>query len=154
MKHFIRISGAVLFVTGVAKLLSGLSSGQIVHTRDPVTELQFGSLFKIVGGLEMLIGVFCILTKRINSAALILACLSTSFICYRLGLYFLGYHKPCRCLGNFTDALHISPMLADNIMKVVLCFLFLGSYTILIAVFIDSRKQYRPATQKFSRPIV
>ena len=49
----------------------------------------------------------------------------------RFGLWWMGWHKPCNCLGNLTDALHLSPQTADNIMKVVLAYLLIGSYGLL-----------------------
>jgi hypothetical protein len=42
-----------------------------------------------------------------------------------------GLEEPCNCLGNLTDPLHISPQLADNIMKVVLSYPLIGSYRLL-----------------------
>jgi hypothetical protein len=43
----------------------------------------------------------------------------------------MGYHKPCNCLGNLTDALHIPLQTADTAMKIVLGYLLIGSYAIL-----------------------
>jgi hypothetical protein len=34
-------------------------------------------------------------------------------------------------MGSLTDTLHISPVVADNIMKVVLAYLLIGSYVTL-----------------------
>jgi hypothetical protein len=50
---------------------------------------------------------------------------------YRLGLWWMDWHRPCNCLGNLTDALHISPQAADNVMKVLLAYLLIGSYALL-----------------------
>src|ERR1022692_729687 len=36
--------------------------------------------------------------------------------------------KLCACLGNLTDALHISPQTAETAMKIILGYLPLGSY--------------------------
>jgi hypothetical protein len=60
-----------------------------------------------------------------------LAWLSTSFLIYRFGLVWAGYHKPCPCLGNLTDALHIPPQTADTAMKIILAYLLIGSYATL-----------------------
>ena len=35
-------------------------------------------------------------------------------------------------MGNLTDALHIRPEVADNIMKAILGYLLIGSYGLLI----------------------
>ena len=60
-----------------------------------------------------------------------IAGLSTLFAVYRIGLWSLGWHRPCSCLGNLTDALHLSPVIVDNVMKVLLAYLMIGSYSIL-----------------------
>jgi hypothetical protein len=43
----------------------------------------------------------------------------------------MNWHRPCNCLGNLTDALHISPQTADNIMKLLLAYLLIGSYGLM-----------------------
>ncbi|MBI3849679.1 MAG: hypothetical protein HY298_05230 [Verrucomicrobia bacterium] len=35
------------------------------------------------------------------------------------------------CLGHLTDALHMSPQTADELMKVILAYLLIGSYALL-----------------------
>ena len=35
-------------------------------------------------------------------------------------------------MGNLTDALHLEPEVADNLMKVILAYLLLGSYSLLV----------------------
>ena len=44
----------------------------------------------------------------------------------------MGWHKPCGCLGNLTDALGISPETADTVAKVLLAYLLIGSYALLV----------------------
>ncbi len=72
-----------------------------------------------------------IFNKRQTLALGLVAWMSTNFVVYRLGLWWMDWHRPCSCLGNLTDALHISPQLADNIMKWLLFFLLIGSYGLL-----------------------
>jgi hypothetical protein len=73
----------------------------------------------------------CIFSKRTWLPAGLLAWLATSFLIYRIGLVAIGYHRPCHCLGNLTDALHIPPQTADTAMKIILAYLLLGSYATL-----------------------
>jgi hypothetical protein len=61
----------------------------------------------------------------------VIAWLATNFFVYRCGLWWMGWHRPCSCMGNLTDALHIRPEVADNIMKVILAYLLIGSYGLL-----------------------
>ena len=78
------------------------------------------------------IALVCFFSKRQTLALGLVAWMSTNFVVYRLGLWWMDWKKPCNCLGNLTDALHISPQTADNIMKVILAYLLIGSYGLLI----------------------
>jgi hypothetical protein len=81
---------------------------------------------------EIVIAAICFFSKWQTLALGLVAWMSTNFLVYRLGLWWMNWKKPCSCLGNLTDALHISPQTADNIMKVLLAYLLIGSYGLLI----------------------
>jgi hypothetical protein len=51
-----------------------------------------------------------------------------------------NYHKPCPCLGNLTDALHISPQTDNPLVKIILGYLLIGSYTTLFWLWWQIRK--------------
>jgi hypothetical protein len=48
----------------------------------------------------------------------------------------------CPCLGNLTDALHITPQTADTAMKIILTYLLIGSYASLFWLW---RQRNKPA---------
>ena len=73
----------------------------------------------------------------------LVAWVATNFVAYRLGLWLVDWHRPCVCLGSVTDALRISPQAADNIIKVVLAYLLIGSYTILFVNWRQNRSVMR-----------
>jgi hypothetical protein len=81
-----------------------------------------------VGLLELGVASVCLFARATKIALTLVAWLATIFVLYRVGLFLVGYHKPCSCLGNLTDALHISPEMADAAMKVVLGYLLIGGY--------------------------
>lgn len=128
---FVLSAGIVLVVTGVAKIWSGLGNSKLLAITDPVIGLTFGQLMFAVGTVEIVIALVCFFTKRQTLALGLVAWLSTNFVVYRVGLWWIGWQKPCSCLGNLTDALHISPQVADNIIKAVLACLLIGSYGLL-----------------------
>jgi hypothetical protein len=70
----------------------------------------------------------------------LVAWLATSLLAYRIGLVAVGYHRPCPCLGNLTDALHIPPQIADTAMKIILAYLLIGSYATLFWLWRQHRK--------------
>ncbi len=128
--------GVILFITGVAKIWSSFGNSKFLATPDPIIGIAFSHLMLAVGLLELGIAFICwrccCRTKNIRLAAFLVAWLSTTFLGYRLGMWWMHWKRPCGCLGNLTDALHISPVLADNIMKVVLAYLLISSYGLLI----------------------
>jgi len=130
--RFIMSAGAIMVITGIAKVWSGLGNSKFLAVIDPIFGIKFGTLMLLVGEVEIVIAAICFFGKRQTLALASVAWMSTNFVVYRLGLWWIDWHRPCSCLGNLTDALHISPQVADNIMKVLLAYLLIGSYGLLI----------------------
>lgn len=128
---FIHAAVTILAFTGIAKVWSAFGRTKLLGVDDPITGIQFGHLILTVGILELVIAGICLFGKSQRLPLGLIAWLATNFVVYRLGLWWMGWKKPCNCLGNLTDALHISPQLADNIMKVILVYLLIGSYGLL-----------------------
>lgn len=131
-RRFFLSAGAVLAATGIAKVWSGLGNSKFLAVVDPIFGITFGKLVLAVGAAEIVIALVCFFSKRQTLALGLVAWMSTNFVVYRLGLWWMDWHRPCSCLGNLTDALHISPQVADNIMKVILAYLLIGSYGLLM----------------------
>lgn len=132
IKLWILSIAVILTITGVAKIWSGLGNSKFLAMVDPIIGIKFGFLMLAVGVAEIAIALVCFFSKRQTLALGLVAWMSTNFVVYRLGLWWMNWKKPCSCLGNLTDALHISPQTADNIMKVVLAYFLIGSYGLLI----------------------
>ena len=119
----------------------------ILQTNDPLTGFQFGELFRIIAGIEITVALVLFFSKRIWLPTGLLAWLTTIFLIYRLGLLWVGYHKPCSCMGNLTDALHIPPQTADTVMKIILAYLLIGSYATLFWLWLQRKvKPLSPPT--------
>jgi hypothetical protein len=131
-KWFALSVGAILAITGIAKIWSGLGDSKFLAVIDPIIGIKFRLLMLVVGVAEIVIALICFFSKRQTLALGLVAWMSTNFVVYRLGLWWMDWKKPCSCLGNLTDALHISPQVADNIMKVLLAYMLIGSYGLLI----------------------
>ena len=136
---FLRASGALLLVTGLAKAFSAIGSARALDTIDPLIGMPFRQLFLIVGQAEALIAFFCLFTDHRRLSVMAVAWISTNFLVYRLGLWFIGWHHPCNCMGSLAGMLHLSDQAADNIMKVVLAFLLVGSYLLLFLGWRDGK---------------
>jgi hypothetical protein len=129
---FLYSAGAILLVTAIAKLVSIFGHGAILQVRDPLVGIPFRILICTTAVVEACFAAACFYSKRLSVTAGLVAWLASSLAAYRLGLWWIGYHKPCNCLGNLTEALHVSLQAADLIMKSVLVYLVLGSYATLL----------------------
>ena len=127
---FLRFAGMLLILTATAKLISSFGSSGILETSDPVLKIRFRFLLWGVGGLEVVVGLICLLGNKSRLQAGLVAWLSSMFLVYRFGLLWIGYQRPCPCLGNLTDALHLPVQAADTAMKIILAYLLIGSYGI------------------------
>lgn len=140
-KGFIYTAGAVLLITAAAKLVSAGGDARILQRPDPVFGISFRSLFFLVGTFEMAVAAFCFFGNRRGIQAALVAWLGTSFLLYRLGLWWVGYPAPCPCLGSLTGALHIPQGAADMVMKVLLVYLVAGSYASLLWLGLKARQE-------------
>lgn len=80
---------------------------------------------------ELITAIVCLFSDQTTLKAALVAFLATNFAVYRIGLWLIGYHGHCLCLGNLTDVIHIPPHAADIIMMGILAYLLIGSYITL-----------------------
>ena len=117
----------ILFITGLAKVLTSFSSQRIFTLDDPVFGIEFRYLLPLVGVLEWGVAYCCIVMEQYK-AYLIVAAISTMFLIYRIGEWLTGWRQPCHCLGSLTGMLDIPPHISDLLTKGILAYLLLFSY--------------------------
>ena len=137
---FVVSAALILALTGLAKCWTAFGQARILANADPFLGLSFGHLMLIVGVLELVIASTCFLAKSKKFKLALIALLATNFLVYRIGLLWIGWHKPCSCLGNLTDVLHIRPHVADAAMKIILAYLLIGSYGTLFWLWRQRKK--------------
>lgn len=131
-RWFCLSAGLLLLLTGLAKVLSTLGISRMLDMADPVFGLKFRHVFMGVGLLELGAAFLILATDlRLRLKLLLIAWLSTNFVIYRAGLWLMGWHRPCNCLGALTDFLHLSPTAADWLMKAALGYMLLGSAALM-----------------------
>jgi len=108
-KWFLRAAGVALGVTGLAKAFSAFGPARALDLADPLLGIPFRHLMLLVGLAELFIAFFCLFTDKQKLSLLAVAWLSTNFLVYRLGLWSIGWHQPCGCLGNLTSLLQYLP---------------------------------------------
>jgi hypothetical protein len=136
---YIRIAGIMLLVTGVLKVISTIGAAGIWMFPDPVFKIPYRELFWVIGIVELGISSVCLFGSRLEVQAGLLAWLASNFVGYRLALHWMKSPRPCPCLGGFTDMLHISVQKADLATKAVLVYMVIGSYALLLMLWIERR---------------
>ena len=131
IRGFLSSAAVVLMGTGLAKLASAFTGGEVLRTYDPVLGLTLGTLFGSVGTLEVAVALVCLISRRVGLPVVLLLSLSASFVAYRLGLWWVGGPEYCSCLGTMTGILRLSPAAADLALKLALTYLLLGSLIVL-----------------------
>ena len=137
---YFRSSAILVLLVGIAKIISGLGDAKVLGLPDPIFGVSFRHLFCFVGSIECFIGLNCFRKLNMYVKAFSLAWLATCYAVYRIGLAWVGYFKPCNCLGTLTDVLQISPETADNLMKCMFAYLLIGSYLSLIYIWRQDRQ--------------
>jgi hypothetical protein len=149
---FPSVAGVLLLAAAGAKLISSFGGTRILGNSDPITGLAFRNEFRLVGAVELAAALFCFFGKGVKLKAGLVAWLATTFVAYRLDLSWIGYREPCACLGNLTDALHITPQIADTTAKIVLAYLLIGSYATLFWLWRrDGKVEGRTQNVEFKR---
>ena len=140
VRHFVVSAGVLLMMAGFAKVISSFGHSRVLEMEDSIFAIKYRLLFQLVGFLEMSIAFFCLSFKKPKLQSGFIAYLATCFLAYRVGMIWVGYHKPCDCLGTLTDALHLSPNTAATVMKCILAYLLIGSYVTLFCLWRRARR--------------
>lgn len=130
-KAFLWVACVIFGITGLAKMISATGTAEVLAVRDPVFGILFRYLLLWTGLAELLTSILCISRLKATTKITAVAFVATNIMLYRFSLLLIGYKKPCPCLGGLTDAVHISPQIADSIMKSLLLFLIVFSYLVL-----------------------
>jgi len=130
-KWFILSAGILLFITGIAKIVSALGRVAVLGKPDPVLGIPFNYLLLSVGLIEVVIAVLCVLQENQSLALGLVAAISVNFLSYRAGLWLIQWPGYCPCLGSVTQAIGLSVHHANLLTMLILIYLLLGSFSFL-----------------------
>ncbi|MPN20332.1 hypothetical protein SDC9_167710 [bioreactor metagenome] len=130
-KWFVASAGVALAITGLGKLSIAFGSAGWLSSSDPISGLPIGSLLLTVGTLELMLCALCFVKLNQTSTLFLITWLASSFLLYRIGLWWIGWQSPCNCFGSLTSFLQVPPSLADAVARGLLVYLLLGSYGLL-----------------------
>lgn len=140
LKWFIASAGAILVVTGLAIILCGCGHSRVLILTDPIFNVRLRLLMVIAGSGEFVLGACCF-SRMIGSwvKSCLIASTTTALLVYRAGVWGVGWHHPCHCMGSIAGTIHLADQSADKIMKAQLFYLLVGSYLALFQQWHDNR---------------
>ena len=129
---YLRTAAFLLVLTAFAKIWSASGHAKALLLTDPLFGIHFHRLMALAAIVELTVACVCLLDKSSKVASAVVAWLAGMLVLYRIGLNLIHWHVPCPCLGNLSDALHISPATADMAATCVLVYLLFGSLGIIM----------------------
>jgi len=112
----LRISGLLLLMAGVLKLISVFTKVAYLHQPNPVlTFVTNKTVLLLAANLEIGIAAIILVYPASWVARYGLLALCITFGVYRFGLWLLLVHQPCPCLGRASDWLHLTPYQVDRL---------------------------------------
>jgi hypothetical protein len=122
------VAGTLLALVGMMKLWSWLTGASGSGVVDPVMGINASVLTLGSGLAEVAVAAVCLLSNRERLGMGLVAWWATNLVVYRVGLWWMGWQRPCGCLGYLVEALGISPQAAEVLSLMILGFLLVGSY--------------------------
>jgi len=139
-RWFIYSAGVLLFITGIAKIISVFGQDAVLRKPDPILGIHFNHLLLFVGLIELAVALVCLRSANQHLALALVAALSINFLGYRMGLWLIHWTGYCPCLGTLTEAIHLSPRQAARLTGAAFIYLITGSFYFIVRSWRDHRK--------------
>jgi hypothetical protein len=131
----------ILLTTSLLKFGSALSNIGYLNLSDSIFSfLNMRELLIATALLEFLLAIYLIWNRNSLMSLTCIAFFSSLVVLYRIGLFWLNPAQPCPCLGRLTDWIHVSPQIANNVMKGILAYLLFSSYIMLFCSWKQQRR--------------
>lgn len=131
-QFFLWSAGALLLAAALERFLLATGSSQILALPDAVLGIPVRTALLLVGALELLVALVCLLGKSPGTPATLLTWLLLSGAAYRVGLVYLGCSVRCTCLGRFADPLRLAGGGLADLVAVLPGFLLAGAGGVLV----------------------
>jgi hypothetical protein len=129
---YIKSVAILLCLTGTIKLISASQKVTVLTMSDPLIGFLTVKQASIIAGiLEVAVAIYIFTRQNSNRQLELITWLSFFFIIYHVGLYLIGFHGMCSCLGNANAWLKLSDSSIDIAVKCLLMYFFSGSLLML-----------------------
>lgn len=133
---FLTTAGALLALTAALKLASALGGVRILSKPDPLFWfLSNRQMLVLAALLEMTIALIIFFHKSVALRAKALVWISTMFVFYRVGLWWVGYKGDCPCFGHITDSLPLDRTIVNRGAMIILLYLLAVGYSLFLSEF-------------------
>jgi monofunctional biosynthetic peptidoglycan transglycosylase len=117
----------LLFLTGVAKLVSSVVAVDAFSNSDPVFDIPRALVWIFVGLMEFGVGVYLVRGEDHKVGHGMIVWLATLFFAYRVTKMGIVPSEPCFCLGRVAERLPVKQETWDSATTWALVYMFLGS---------------------------
>lgn len=149
---FIYSAGAILLAAALDRFLVAAGHLPVLALPEPVLGIPLRYAVLLVGGLELLVALVCLLGRQPGLQLGWLAWLATNYAVYRIGLFTMGIHHQATCVGSLTDSLHLTQGVTGFMLGLFPICLLLGSYVALIWLWLAGRAGATIESIKMSCP--
>lgn len=139
---FLKVMGGILILVAAAKSFSYGGNVPYLDAHDPIFELPFRRLLLAAGFVEGAVGLLCLVIQGTAIRAWSVLWLASMLAMYRIGLVWVGYLRPCLCLGTLTDRLHLDPVLTERALIGLVAVMFIGCVIVLYAEQFPARRGF------------
>jgi hypothetical protein len=122
----------ILFFFAIVNLIAASSSIPILDQSDLILPWSSRWVLGIWAALDLGVSAWLLAGGDPQIKLWLIACLTTSYLAYQIGLWLMAAPNFSECLGNLYDQFTVSPRMLGAIMKLSLGFSLIGSYAFLI----------------------
>jgi hypothetical protein len=124
LSGFLVLAGTILSFTGMAEIIGGMASVQLLDMPDPIFRLSVRHLMLTFGSANICVASLCLFTGKRSLSLGLVAWISTNFMVYRIGLWSIGWRHAC---GFMIAPLGLSLITTDIIFSLSSACLLVGS---------------------------
>ena len=125
---FIYSAGGILLAAALMRFLIAAGTAQALTLPEPMLGIPLRYAVLLIGGFELTVALICLFGKQIGFQIAGLLWLSTNFLVYWIGLFWMHCHLQGTCVGSLTDPLHLTRGATGYLMEFIPFYLVLGSY--------------------------
>jgi ribosomal protein S27E len=131
-ERFVLSAGGILALVGVSRILEGLEGYPVLDLPEPLLGVPFRYLLLACGVVELVVGWLCLSANNRTLGLGLVAWLAFNSVAYRAGLWSMGWPHPWVFVGDLTDLLNVSPVVADTLLLSLAGYLLAGSAILLL----------------------